>query len=412
MVGCILDKKTLWVVSAGAEAVPGLLRAKEMGLHLVVSDASPSAPGVALADDFVQASTYDVEESVEVAAKYHREVRPIDGVICLAADVPLTVASVTDTLGLPGISVEAARLASDKLAMKDRFVQAGVPVPWYSPVDSVTSLRQLISSKGLPLVIKPVDSRGARGVLRLTSSVDPVWAFRHARSFSPTGRVMVEEYLEGPQVSTESMLLNGQGYTPGFSDRNYEYLERFAPYIIENGGHQPSVLSEAQRRGICRCAEEAGRAMGITTGIAKGDMVWTSEGPKVIEMAARLSGGWFSSDQIPLATGVDLVGAAIRLALGEEVTSGELIPVRQAGVAIRYFFPAPGRVISIQGVEEAEALPGIHKIGFFVEPGDVLESAINHTKRAGYVITHGASRDEAIDRAMRVVNTIYVETEK
>ena len=89
-------------------------------------------------------------------------------------------------------------------------------------------------------------------------------------------------------------------------------------------------------------AEQAALAMGITTGIAKGDMVLTKDGPKAVEIAARLSGGWFSTDQIPLATGVDLIGAAIKIALGEYVPEEDLIPRYQKGVAIRYFFPEPG----------------------------------------------------------------------
>lgn len=402
--------KTLWVVSGGAEAVPGLMRAKEMGLHVVVSDASADAPGLSVADEFVQASTYDIEASVAAAKYYHQTVRPLDGVICLAADVPLTVASIAAELGLPGISVETAQLAMDKLAMKDRFAAHGVPIPWYCAVDSAEELRRIVNFKKLPLILKPVDSRGARGVLQLTETMGLDWAFDHARSNSPTGRVMVEEYLCGPQISTESVILEGKGYTPGFCDRNYELLECFSPYIIENGGQQPSVLTPDQQNAVRRCAEQAGLSLGVITGIVKGDMVWTEVGPKVIEVAARLSGGWFSSDQIPLATGVDIVAAAIKLALGEKVTPKDLTLKHQKGVAIRYFFPNPGRVLSIDGASSVALRPGVYKIDFFVEPGDLLEPTINHTKRCGYVITSGVDRDEAVQRAQEVISSVRVET--
>ncbi|MEZ4483735.1 MAG: hypothetical protein R2864_03785 [Syntrophotaleaceae bacterium] len=186
-------------------------------------------------------------------------------------------------------------------------------------------------------------------MLRLTAGVDLAWAFKHARSNSPSNRVMVEEYLEGPQLSTESVLLAGVAVTPGFCDRNYEFLERHAPYIIENGGQQPSCLEATAQAQVAACAESAGRALGISTGIAKGDMVWTADGPKVIEIAARLSGGWFSTDQIPLATGVDLLGAAIRLALGQQVRAEDLLPRNARGVAIRYFSPRSGRGYSPPG---------------------------------------------------------------
>ena len=402
--------RTLWIVSGGAEAVPGIRRAKEMGLHVVVSDGSPKAPGALLADDFVMASTYNVSATVEAAKRYHREQRPVDGVISVAADVPLTVASVAAELGLPGIPVETSQLASDKLAMKRRFAERGIPIPWFLAIESSVHLRELIRQRGFPLVIKPVDSRGARGVLRLSEKVHLDWAYQHARDNSPTGRVMVEEYLPGPQISTESLLLSGKAYTPGFSDRNYEFLECFSPYIIENGGEQPSILSTADQDAVKRCAEAAGRAMGIEDGIAKGDMVLTSEGPKVIEIAARLSGGWFSTDQIPLATGVDLVGAAIRVALGEVPNKENLTPRYQRGVAIRYFFPKPGIITAIHNVEKARQIPGVYKLDFFLQAGDAVEPVTNHTKRCGYVITSGENRSEALIRAAEVISTVRIET--
>lgn len=402
--------KTLWIVSGGIEAIPGILRAREMGLHVVVSDGNPNAPGAAFADDFVMADTYDAEATIHAARLYQKTKRLIDGIITVAADVPQTVAAVARAFDLPGISIEAAGLSADKMGMKQRFEEAAVPIPWFQEISSATDLHNIARKKGFPIVIKPVDSRGARGVLRLTEAIDFAWAFEHAVSFSPSGRVMVEEYLEGPQISTESVLLNGKGYTPGFTDRNYEFIEKFSPYIIENGGHQPSVLSEAGQLQIKQCAELAGLAIGIDNGIAKGDMVMTAEGPKVIEIAARLSGGYFSTDQIPLATGVDLISAAIRLSLGETVNPAELLPKQQKGVAIRYFFPPPGKVVAVSNLEKARQIPGVYKLNVFVKSGEKVEPVTNHTKRAGFVITEGETREDAVALAMEIVSMVKIDT--
>lgn len=402
--------KTLWIVSGGMEAVPGIQRAKAMGLHVVVSDFNPDAPGFAFADERIIASTYDVDACVQAAQDYRARGGCIDGVISIAADVPLTVASMAAALQLPGIPVETAQLAMDKLAMKQRFVERGVPVPWFSAVRDAQHLRRLLAEQQRTLVIKPVDSRGARGVLRLTPEVDLDWAFAHAQSQSPTQRVMVEEYLAGPQISTESILLADGAATPGFVDRNYELLESYAPHMIENGGQQPSILDEAARRAVADCAVAAGRALGVEFGVVKGDMVWTEQGPKVIEIATRLSGGWLATDQIPLGTGVDFVGMAIRLALAERVAVDDIRPRKADGVAIRYFFPPAGRVRSIQGAEAFAQQPWVYRLGFFVGPGDALGSVTNHTQRAGFVITTGADRDEAVARARQVVAGIQIAT--
>ena len=407
----ITSERTLWVVSGGAEAVPGIQRARAMGLHVVVSDMNPQAPGFAVADDRVVANTYDVEGTVRAATEYHRTKRPIDGVMCMAADVPLTVASVAAALGLPGIGVETARLAAHKLAMKEAFLAAGVPIPWFQSVSSIDELGAIVADRGFPLVLKPVDGRGARGVLRLTEKTDLVWALAHSKSQSRQGDLLVEEYLEGPQVSTEGLLVDGVGTTCGFIDRNYEHIETFAPYIVENGGEQPSVLPVPAERAIAAVAMDAGRALGIVNGSVKGDMVWTSRGAYVIEIAARLSGGWMSTDQVPLGTGVDLIAGAIRLALGEHVPASDLRPRWHRGVAIRYFLPSPGRVVAIEGTERFKTLPWVHRLGFFVESGEVVEPVSDHTKRAGFVITTGETRDEAVAHAQEVVKRVRILTQ-
>ena len=118
-----IKNKTLLIISGGLEAVPGIQQAKNMGLHIVVSDRSPKAPGFEIADNHLIADTYNINATVAEALHYHKTVRPIDGVICIASDVPLTVATVSQKLGLPGISIETAKLASDKLAMKECFLK-------------------------------------------------------------------------------------------------------------------------------------------------------------------------------------------------------------------------------------------------------------------------------------------------
>ena len=130
------------------------------------------------------------------ATEFHKSVNPIDGVICVASDVPLTVAKVADALKLPGISIASAKLAIDKLAMKNHFLKDKVPIPWFTSIDSSIDLKDKVKNKGFPLVIKPVDSRGSRGVLRLLEETDLDWAYNTAKEYSPTGRVMLRKIYD------------------------------------------------------------------------------------------------------------------------------------------------------------------------------------------------------------------------
>jgi biotin carboxylase len=405
-----MKRKTLLIVSGGIEAVPGIQRAREMGHFVVVSDKDPHAPGFALADDRLLASTYDADATTRVALDYHRNVRPIDGVMCLAADVPLTVASVAAVLGLPGIPLEAARLAADKVAMKQAFARQGVPIPWFSEVNSPAHLSALVAEQGLPLVIKPVDSRGARGVQMLTAGMDLALTYEYARAYSPTGRVMLERYLHGPQVSTESLMIDGQANTPGFSDRNYEFLARFAPHIIENGGDLPSHLSDTQQSAIKAVVAIGALAMGIRNGIVKGDIVLHDGRPYIIELAARLSGGYFCTHEIPLNTGVDLVGAAIRQCLGEHVDASDLVPRQQVGVAQRYIFPTPGVVQAIHVPDWIANDPAVAMCEIRTQVGALIGPIEHHPARAGVVIATGIDRNAAIHKAEATVASIRIET--
>lgn len=378
-----------------------------MGLHVVVSDRNHNAPGFEYADDQFIASTYDINATVEAAKKYNDNVRKLDGVICIASDVPLTVASVASELGLPGIPIESAELAMDKVAMKKRFHKDGILVPDFKELTSVNDLYETINSWGYPLVLKPVDSRGARGVLRITEGIDIGWAWDHSKMNSPTDRVMVEKFLDGPQVSTESMMINGECYTPGFSDRNYECLDKYAPYIIENGGDLPSELPENIQKKIKELVKKAALSMGITNGVIKGDVVVNNAKPYIIELAARLSGGYFCTHEIPLNTGVDFIGNAIKMAIGEKVDPNDLKPKFNKNICQRYIFSQPGTIKEINGLSELEKILSIKYFNLHVKPGQKIEKPTAHPSRAGMVIATGVSREDA-----RLNATIAVESIK
>jgi len=400
--------KTLLIVSGGVEAVDAARRAKEMGLYVVVSDINPEAPGFAHADSCLIADVYGPDATAAAAFRFHTKIRKIDGVICVAADAPLTVAAVNERLGLKGITRETAELACDKLAMKQRFAERGVPVPWFSEVQTPHALQRFAVEKGRDLVIKPVDSRGSRGVQRLARVSDLDKAFQFARSHSPTQRVMVEQYLEGPQVSTESIVVDGRCHTPGFSDRNYEYLERYAPYFIENGGDLPSHLPADMQEKVKEVVGRAAAALGVTNGTVKGDIVVHDGEVYVIELAARLSGGFFCTREIPLNTGVDFVGNAIRVALGEPVE--DLTPKYQKHVIQRYAFPQAGKVVAIHGAEEAEKVPGVAEVNVTARIGDVIPPAGDKRPSAAMVLATGPTREVALKAANDALACLRIET--
>lgn len=402
--------KCILIISGGIEAAEAARRAKEMGLFVVVSDRDPRAPGFAFADSCILADVYGPEETAQAAERFNRKVRRIDGVICVAADAPVTAAHVAERLGLPGIGLQSARLACDKMAMKQRFAAAGVPVPWFREVATAQELQRVAIERGADLVIKPVDSRGSRGVQRLSKVSDLAAAFVFARRHSPSERVMVEQYLSGPQLSTESLICEGQVFTPGLSDRNYEYLDRFAPFFIENGGDLPSHLPADQQAKVKDVVRRAAAALGIRNGTVKGDIVVHDGEPHVIELAARLSGGFFCTREIPLNTGVDFVGCALRLALGETITAEDAEPKHLVPVVQRYAFPPPGRIVAIEGAEEARAIAGVEDVVITARTGDIIPAAGDKRPSAAMVLARGDSRAQALKAANDALACLRIHT--
>jgi len=401
-------KKTILLLGASADQLFAIRTAKKMGLRTLVVDMNPSSPGFMEADDYAVISTRDVPALIKFIDDYIAKGEDICGVLVMGSDIPQVVCALAEHIGTPHIPMEAAILSTHKFKMKRRFREFDIPIPWFSHVESVEQLKKNIIEKGYPLVLKPVDRSGARGVFYIQESSNLEALFVQSQNYSFSGEVMVEEFLSGLQISTESIMYKGKAYTPGFADRNYEKLEEYAPNIIENGAWVPSCLSTKEKKAVESLVEKAALALGVTNGVVKGDVVLTSEGPKMIEMATRLSGGDFSESLIPLGSGINIVEAAINIALGCEPDLDKLYPSFQKWVVNRYFFPPPGRLINVVGEKKVREQSWVKKLEFWYKPGDIIPPIKSHADRFGVFIVVGNSREEVENRASWVYENIKI----
>lgn len=388
---------TLILLGGGNESVPIIARVKALGHRAIVVDGNANAPGFALADRAAVASCYHSDEAI---ADLRRIGEMYDAVLCAATDTPHVAAALRAEFGLPGMTVEQAALSVDKVAQKVALANARVLVPHFSQVigDSVPEY---------PCVIKPLDSRGGRGVIRLLPGVDPEWAYAEARRNSATGRVMVEQWLDGPQLSTESIMQDGRVLFTAVGLRNYDRLAEFAPYCIEDGFQSPYEFTQpgptlCDVNGLIEAACVTLGWFQTGGGTVKGDFVIHDGRLHVIELAARLSGGYFATHGHPAAYGVDFVGAAIRLALGERIET----PTAHLGafVAQRYVFPRPDEYG--KRLIELPLLPvggGVLFASWARKAGDVIEPVTSHAARWGQVIAIGRSPAQARERAQVAV---------
>lgn len=376
--------KKIMIVGASVLQLPAILKAKEMGLEVAVVDFNPEAIGIPYADKYYNASTMD-EDAVLAAAEDYQP----NGIMTLATDMPMRgVAKASDKLHLHSINYETAVNATDKYDMIKAFKAYGVPSPWYYDVDTLEELKALEGKVTFPCVIKPTDNAGSHGVAKVYSFEELLANYEYSHACSRHGKVIVEEYLDGPEVSVEVMAVKGKVNILQITDK----ITTGAPHFVEMGHTQPSRLPEDTKRQIREVAEAACKSLGLDKGPAHVEMKVTGRGPVMIELGARMGGDNITTHLVPLSTGIDMVKATINVALGEEL---DITPTLRCGSAIRYFEVPFGTIKSIEGVKEAEKMPGVKQITFTKAVGEESTPIECSNDRIGFVIAQGATADEA-----------------
>ena len=387
--------KKLMIVGASVLQLPAILKAKEMGLHVAVVDFNPQAIGIPYADKYYNASTMD-EDAVLAAAEDYRP----DGIMTLASDMPMRgVAKTSDKLNLHSINYETAVKATDKYDMIKAFKEHNVPSPWFFVVDTLEELKAHEADVTFPCIIKPTDNAGSHGVAKVYSFQELLDNYEYAHSCSRHGKVIIEEYLDGPEVSVEVMVVNGVVNILQITDK----ITTEAPHFVEMGHTQPSRLPVATQEAIRNVTVAACTAIGIDKGPAHVEMKVTKRGPVMIELGARMGGDNITTHLVPLSTGIDMVGITIKVALGEDP---DIEPTLHCGSAIRYFEVPFGTIKAIENVEEAKKLPGVKQITFTKELGEESTPIHCSNDRIGFVIAQGATAEDAVkacEEAMKVI---------
>ncbi|MBQ1733415.1 MAG: ATP-grasp domain-containing protein [Lachnospiraceae bacterium] len=377
--------KKVLIIGASILQLPAIRKAKELGYYVGVADYNPNAIGIPEADEYFNVSTIDIDGVVKVA----KEFQP-NGIMTLATDMPMrAVAKACEACGLPGITFETAIKATDKGEMIKAFEAAGVEHPWYYIVPSSEELKSIIDSVTYPCIIKPTDNAGSRGVVLCYSREALENEYEYAQRESRSGTVIIEEYLQGPEFSVEVMVVDREPHVLQITDK----LTTGAPHFVEMGHSQPTQQSEENCEKIRDLACRAVKAVGINIGPAHVEMILTKDGPKMVELGARMGGDCITTHLVPLSTGIDMVGCTIKLACGEKI---DIEPRFDKGSAIRYFNAHNGTIMAIDGVEDAERLPGVQEISIVHNIGETIGEIGSSTDRVGFVIAQSETVEEAV----------------
>jgi biotin carboxylase len=401
--------KTVLFVGAGRHQRRAILRAKELGLRVAAVDRNPEAPGLMEADIAKVVDFADASAVLKATARLK-----LDGVMTVSADraVPV-VAAVAEARGLPGIGVETAHLMTNKIAMRARLADAGVPQPRFAALRTIAETRRAADEVGFPSVLKPVDSGGQRGIFRV-ESLDDIHAHLHeALVASPTGEAILEEFVEGTEMNGIVLARNGEVLPLTLSDRLRPPGIGFGVGWIHV---YPATAYGEQLDESERVAVHTVHALGLRTGIAFPQLIAAPDGRViVVECAARIPGGQMA-DLVRFATGVDLVEVQIRMALGEDLPDELVKPRFTQPLAIRFLTAEPGplptgRVKRIGPLDKVLAFPGVVQADVYLQVGETIRPVRLDGDRRGYVIATAETNLEALGRAEAAARLLDVEVE-
>lgn len=388
-------KRKLLIIGASVLQLPAIKKAKEMGLEVAVADYNPHAVGIKYADHYFNASTIDIDAIVKVAEEY----RP-DGIMTLATDMPMrSIAAATQALGIPGISMDAAIKSTDKIEMIKAFKSHGVSSPWFYEIESFTDIENLKDIITYPFIMKPSDNSGSRGVIKINESSEIPEAYDYSKQHSRNGKVIIEEFLEGDEVSVEIITYKGEPHVLQVTDK----LTTGAPYFVEMGHSQPSKFYGSDLKKISDLAKAAVRSVGIQDSPAHVEIMVTKDGPKMIELGARMGGDCITTHLVPLSTGIDMIKAAINISLGNPP---DIEKKFEKGSAIRYFNVKQGIINNISGIESTENIDGVKEIILTKNIGDEITPIQSSLDRAGMVICQSKDRISAINQCEKAIKTV------
>jgi biotin carboxylase len=321
---------------------------------------------------------------------------------------------VADALGLPSSSAEAAETARNKARMREALQARGVPQPRFRRVKGWEDLQAAASEIGYPLIYKPTGGAGSAGVYRVGTPQELRPAFERSLAYLSPGsgqffayypfEFLVEEFMEGREVSVEGVVAHGRVLTAAVTDK-WATPENFTEYRHAI----PARLEPEVEREVLEVARAGVSAVGLDGCGFHAEVMITGEGCRVVEINGRLGGDMIASHLVPLATGVDLVKASLLAAMGREP---DLAPSRTAGSCIRYLLAQrEGVVTGWRGVSHLGLLPGVRLFCMDKYVGDtvLLPPKSFFDLRLCFVVTEGSDAGEAIGRADAALDGVECE---
>lgn len=374
------NKKAVLIFGVGPLQESIIGRARKMGLFTVGIDPCADATCKGCVDAFEVVGGQDFEGTSSVVEKYG-----IDAIVTAATDKPLVMmAHIAEKYGFPFYSIETAKWSTDKFKMKQRFMEGGVPCAKGRLVKSVREVEDF----EYPVIIKPRDNSGSRGVKLCRSKEELEASMNEAFEVSKMETVLVEEFIEGPEYSIEGLHYDGKSEVIQFTEKKTTEF----PYNVELGHTQPANLMDKQKNAIREIVAKIGKAMKFENCPSHTELKINERGIFVIETSPRLGGDYITSTLTPLSTGVNLEDELLKISLGEKINP-KPVAVQYSG--IRFFAFQEGSVIKhIINDSIVRNWPFVIDYSFTLKEGESVKQITSSLNRYGHLILQARTRSE------------------
>lgn len=330
-----MSKKKLAIIGASYLQEPLIEKAKEMGIETHVFAWKANDVGETSADYFYPISIVEKDQIAEKCAEIG-----VDGICTISTDLgAVTVNYVAEKLGLIGNSEYCALVSTNKEQMRECFRKNGDPSPKSMEIDTTglsdNEIDKILTGKGFiyPVIVKPTDRSGSRGITELSDKNGLGAAVKSAAEVGFEKKVLIEEFATGQEYSVEYISWKGEHH---FLALTKKYTTG-APHFIETGHVEPAPVPSDVLEKVKNVVEHALTSLDIKYGASHSEIKIAADGSiKIIEIGGRMGGDFIGSSLVQLSTGVDFVKAVIQVALGQKP---DLTPVGDRHPAgVRFVF--------------------------------------------------------------------------
>ena len=300
-------KKRLAIIGASYLQRPLVTKANEMGLETHVFAWREGEAVSDIASEFHPISIIEKYEILEIC----KNIR-IDGVISIASDLAMnTVNFVAAKLNLTGNPLDINHKLTDKFEMRKCLFQNGIKCPKFELFNKPEFENK--HDLKFPVIVKPTDRSGSRGVTKVDTSENVNNAIKYALNESIQNRVIVEEFIEGNEYSVEFLTFKKKHQNLVITEKE----TTGSPYFVEVGHHQPAYIDKMNENEVFKLIEKSLNALGLINGASHSEVL-ISDDVYVVEIAGRMGGDFIGSDLVLLSTGYDFLEETIKVSLGFE----------------------------------------------------------------------------------------------